>query len=135
LEVLRRVGEMRAKGLDCHLMKFLYCGIGVAAGTVIEGNFGSSVKMDYTVLGGTVNMAARLEALTRQIAKPLALSESVMQGATHGWPFIHVGDFQLKGSGRPCPIYSLDDPLLDDFIDHADLVREMQQTCGMPGNG
>jgi adenylate cyclase len=133
LDVLRRVRDMRHKTGCCHLMKFLYCGFGVAAGTVIEGNFGSSVKMDYTVLGGTVNMAARLEALTREIAKPLALSESVMQGASRGWPFVHVGDFQLKGSGWPCPVYSLDDPLLDEFKCHGDLVAEMRLACAGSG--
>jgi adenylate cyclase len=121
---------MRAEIHECHLMKFLYCGFGVAAGTVIEGNFGSSVKMDYTVLGGTVNMAARLEALTREIAKPMALSESVMQAARQAWPFVHVGDFQLKGSGKTCPVYSLDDQLLGAFKSHADLVAEMRQACG-----
>ncbi len=130
LDVLRRVGEMRGNNHDCHLMKFLYCGLGVAAGTVIEGNFGSSVKMDYTVLGGTVNMAARLEALTRQIAKPLAMSESVMQGAQENWAFVHVGDFQLKGAGKSCPVYSLNDPLMDDFKDHSHLIEDMRQACG-----
>ncbi len=135
LEVLRRVRDMRGKTHDCHLMKFLYCGFGVAAGTVIEGNFGSSVKMDYTVLGGTVNMAARLEALTREIGKPLALSESVVQGVRQQWPFVHAGDFQLKGAGRSCPVYSLDDPLLGDFKAHADLVGEMRQACGVLGVG
>ena len=131
LEVLRRVREMRGKTVDCHLTKFLYCGFGVAEGTVIEGNFGSSVKMDYTVLGGTVNLAARLQALTRDIAKPMALSESVMRGALRPWPFVHVGDFQLKGFGHSCPVFSLDDPLLDEFKGHEDLVDEMQKGCGI----
>ena len=135
LEVLSRIREMRENIHDCHLMRFLYCGFGVAAGTVIEGNFGSSVKMDYTVLGGTVNMAARLEALTREIAKPMALSESVMQGAKQPWPFVHVGDFQLKGAGRTCPVYTLNDPLLDAFKNHADLVDEMRKACGEMGGG
>ncbi len=130
LEILRRISEMRRNTHNCHLMKFLYCGIGVAAGTVIEGNFGSSVKMDYTVLGGTVNLAARLEALTHEIAKPIALSKSVMEGASRPWPFALVGDLQLKGSSRPCPVYTLDHPLLDEFKGHTDLVEEMRQVCG-----
>lgn len=129
LEVLRRVAAMRMPAHGCHLMRFLYCGFGMSAGTVIEGNFGSSVKMDYTVLGGTVNMAARLESLTRDIAKPLALSESVKQLACRPWPFIHMGDFTLKGSGKPCPVYSLDDPLLDGFKSHRELNEAMRRAC------
>jgi len=133
LDVLGKLAEMRAGSPACGLMRFLYCGFGVALGTVIEGNFGSSVKMDYTVLGGTVNQAARLESLTREIAKPLALGEAVVRAARRPWPFLHVGDFKLKGSGRPCPVYTLDDPLLDGFKGHAELSEEMRRACGMAG--
>ena len=119
-----------SKGGD--LMRFLYCGFGVSAGTVIEGNFGSSQKMDYTVLGGTMNMAARLESLTRDIARPLALSTSVKELARRHWPFVHVGDFKLKGSGSICPVYSLDDPLLEGFKGHAELLEEMKDACRDP---
>jgi class 3 adenylate cyclase len=44
-------------------------GFGLSKGPVIEGNIGSSIKMDYTVLGDIVNLAARLEGLTRSIGK------------------------------------------------------------------
>jgi len=133
LLVLRTLGEMRGKSQACALMRFLYCGFGVALGTVIEGNFGSSVKMDYTVLGGTVNQAARLESLTREIARPIALGESVVRAARRPWPFLHVGDFKLKGSARPCPVYTLDDPLLAAFKSHAELHEEMRRACGPAG--
>jgi len=63
----------------------------------------------------------------------MALSESVMQGALRPWPFVHVGDFQLKGFGHPCPVYTLDDPLLDEFKGHEDLVDEMRVACGVIG--
>jgi len=131
LEVLRRVAALRGTIQGCHLLKYLYCGFGLAGGTVIEGNFGSSVKMDYTVLGGTVNQAARLESLTREIAKPIALGESVMKWAKQPWPFIPLGDFTLKGCGQPCPVYSLDDPLLEDFKSHGQLSEEMRRACGL----
>lgn len=129
LEVLRRVGRMREEPQGSHLMRFLYCGFGLSAGTVIEGNFGSSVKMDYTVLGSTVNMAARLESLTRDIAKPLALSESVKQLSIQPWPFVNAGDFILKGAGESCPVYTLDDPLMQTFKSHAELNEEMREAC------
>lgn len=132
LEALRRVGEQREASQGCRLLRFLYCGFGLSAGTVIEGNFGSSVKMDYTVLGGTVNLAARLESLTRDIQKPLALAESVKRLATRPWPFVHAGDFQLKGLGQPCPVYSLDHPLMGGVTSHAALSEAMRRICAKP---
>lgn len=129
LAVLRKVGDMRRAIHQCHLMKFLYCGFGLSAGAIIEGNFGSSVKMDYTVIGGAVNLAARLEALTREIAKPLAIGETVKAFCREPWPFLHVGDFMLKGVERPCPVYTLDDPLMADFKSHRELNEEMRAAC------
>ena len=63
---------------------------------MIQGNIGSTIKMDYTVLGDTVNLAAQLEALTRTIRRALALSEPVQQSAKGSWPFANVGQVALS---------------------------------------
>lgn len=131
LDVLGEVRSLREGANECRLIKFLHCGFGLSAGTVIEGNIGSSIKMDYTVLGGTVNMAARLESLTRDIRKAIAMSESVRQGASKPWRFHYVGDFQLKGQDQCAPVYSIDDPLVDEFKSHTQLSKEMQLICGI----
>jgi class 3 adenylate cyclase len=75
-------------------MNLLYCGFGLSEGEVIQGNIGSTIKMDYTVLGDTVNLAAQLEALTRTIRRALALSEPVQQSAKGSWPFTNVGQLR-----------------------------------------
>ena len=66
LNTLKDIRELRSTAGKCRLMRFLYCGFGLTKGPVIEGNLGSSTKMDYTVLGDMVNLAARLEGLTRK---------------------------------------------------------------------
>src|SRR5690606_19215006 len=47
-------------------LRYLYSGIGLAKGVVIEGNISTSIKIDYTVIGDTVNLASRLETQSRK---------------------------------------------------------------------
>jgi class 3 adenylate cyclase len=127
--ILRKIQSLRKEAGQCRLQSFLYCGFGLSKGPVIEGNIGSSIKMDYTVLGDIVNLAARLESLTREIGKALALSEAVKDACQEPWPFICTGEFQLKGQMNAQSIYTIDDPAVSDFMTHQEIIQAASQNC------
>ncbi len=75
-------------------------------GPVIVGEIGSKTRVDYTVLGNAVNVAARLEEL---VAKPgeIILGESTHTAVAHLFPTEHQGNFRLKGLTREVAAYRL----------------------------
>ena len=81
-------------------------GFGLALGPVIEGSMGSSVKMDYTIIGEPVNAAARIEALTRTLDTPVLITGAVAAAAQQDWELRFVGDYDL-GSDDRIPVHSL----------------------------
>ncbi len=59
----------------------LETGIGIATGQVVAGNIGGRERIEYTVLGDTVNLASRLQDKTKQLGHPILLSELTFEQA------------------------------------------------------
>lgn len=103
----------------------LYNGIGLSQGEVIEGNIGSNVKMDYTILGDAVNVAQRLESLTRQESRSLILSLPVKRSAVNAWKFVSLGKCYVKGKEESIEIYSIDDRITKKLSDSVQLASRI----------
>ncbi|MET3910500.1 adenylate cyclase [Bradyrhizobium sp. S3.3.6] len=81
-------------------------GIGVHVGDVMYGNIGSTSRLDFTVIGPAVNMASRLEALTKQIGKPVLLSRDFAELVTPEFELERVGQHAVRGFSEPIELFA-----------------------------
>jgi class 3 adenylate cyclase len=82
-------------------------GFGIVSGPMIEGNIGSSIKMDYTVLGDTVDEAIHLAAFARDKHQAIAIEESIQPSADPSWDFEDAGEFEFSNLNKPIRIHTL----------------------------
>jgi adenylate cyclase len=80
---------------------------GLHAGDAVVGNIGSPDRMNYTVLGATVNLAARLESLNKSYGTTALVSEAVKQQAGPSFVFRSVDRIRPKGFEDEFPVFEL----------------------------
>ncbi len=89
--------------------KAIQVGIGLHSGPVILGTIGSSERMDSTVLGLTVNLAKRLEELTKSLKVSMLISNEVVRQLPdgHSHTLRNLGEVSVKGSSVPLTVYEV----------------------------
>jgi adenylate cyclase len=85
----------------------LTIGIGINYGECVVGNIGFHDKMDYTLIGNTVNLASRLEGTTKMYRHPLIVSEFMYERARDHFIFRKVDIVRVKGKDEPVGIYAV----------------------------
>ena len=82
-------------------------GIGVHLGDVMYGNIGSKGRLDFTVIGPAVNVASRLETLTKDLKRPVLLSRAFADFAGCDDQLESLGSFPLRGLKEPIEVFAL----------------------------
>ena len=89
-------------------------GIGLHYGSAVMGDIGDERRLEYAVVGDTVNVASRLEAMTREIGSPLVVSDDTVKAAASEGPsgsaldgLARAGESEVRGRSQPVPVWTL----------------------------
>lgn len=102
LNMLDEVGSLNEAALRHGINSPIEIRVGIATGFCTVGNFGSESRMDYTVLGRTVNLAARLESSAP--AQGILISESTAMLVRDEFVVEEAPPVTVKGFARPVPV-------------------------------
>jgi adenylate cyclase len=103
-KIISRLQEMNASGA----IPPTRVGIGLHVGRLVTGNVGTSSRKEYTLIGETVNVAARIEEATKRFNANLLVSGNVLERAGGTEPDIEdLGLVELKGQRLPVRLYKL----------------------------
>jgi len=80
-------------------------GIGINVGQVSYGNIGSPGRLDFTVLGAAVNVASRIEGLTKSLGDKVLVTSTVAQ--TSPEMFVSRGSHEIRGLSHPVEVFGL----------------------------
>lgn len=104
LEMLTRL-QLINQQLERQSQSPLTMGIGIHTGRAVVGSIGSSRRLEYTAIGNTVNIASRVESLTKEVGEVLLLTRATQQALSEAFVTEPLLPRKVKGQVEPLEIY------------------------------
>lgn len=115
IEMRRQLQQMNRERIVGNMMK-IECGIGIATGPVAEGAVGSAELTQYCAIGDAINVAVRIEALSRQFSCGVLIDSQTMEASIEPRQARFADRVALKGREEPFDVYEIFDHEPDDII-------------------
>jgi adenylate cyclase len=106
LEMRKALAELNAKRI-ARGQNPINIGMGLHAGAAISGTIGSDERMEYTVIGNTVNTGSRIEASTKAFGADLLISDTVLDAVGEEFLVEYAGAAEVKGRTEPIKLYKV----------------------------
>jgi len=107
LEALERLKQERAGDWAAEVFRQLQMRIGLSTGLVMNGDLGSELKADYTVIGDVVNLAARLEPANKVFGTRILVSGPLRDAVCDHFEFRYLAELRVSGKAATVPAYEL----------------------------
>ena len=98
VEIARTVNSRRPGGFTI--------GVGVNSGSVVAGSVGGAGRLSFSVIGDAVNLASRVEAMTRETGDPVLITEATRAGLSETIEVQPRGRMEIRGYDEPIDLFA-----------------------------
>jgi len=128
IDMMRALNKFNHSQIDRGVQP-LEIGIGISTGDVVSGNIGSPRRMDYTVVGDTVNLASRLEGTTKFYSCPIVICAETRNELQDDYLIREVDSIRVKGKDLPIDIFEVMDFHTRDSFPHLHELLDIYQNA------